>query len=116
MQTSNHVTGDQWTTDLKPLRTDWVKEYLTDAPYLILVFKQLYSFKEDGTKRIHYYSEMSVSLASGILLAAIHVRYTLTRTLEILLQTFGVWTCFSTRNTFLIKLNSESVFSVGLGV
>jgi len=69
------VTGDQWTSDLKPLRTDWVKEYLTDAPYLILVFKQLYSFKEDGTKRMHYYSEMSVSLASGILLAAIHVRY-----------------------------------------
>jgi iodotyrosine deiodinase len=61
---------------LKPLRTDWVKEYLTDAPYLILVFKQLYSFKEDGTKRMHYYSEMSVSLASGILLAAIHVRVT----------------------------------------
>jgi len=64
--------GDQWTTDLKPLRTDWVKEYLTDAPYLILVFKQLYSFKEDGTKRMHYYSEMSVSLATGVLLAAIH--------------------------------------------
>jgi hypothetical protein len=59
---------------------------------------------------------MSVSLASGILLAAIHVRYTPTWTLEILLQTFGVWTCFSTHNTFLIKLNSESVFSVGLGV
>lgn len=64
--------GDQWTTDLKPLRTDWIKEYLTDAPYLILVFKQLYSFKEDGTKCTHYYNEMSVSLASGILLAAIH--------------------------------------------
>jgi hypothetical protein len=73
-----NVTGDQWTTDLKPLRTDWVKEYLTDAPYLILVFKQLYSLNEDGTKRMHYYSEMSVSLASGILLAAIHVRYSLT--------------------------------------
>ncbi|XP_021939884.1 iodotyrosine deiodinase 1 isoform X2 [Zootermopsis nevadensis] len=64
--------GDQWTTDLKPLKTSWVKEYLTDAPYLILVFKQLYSYKEDGTKRIHYYNEMSVSLASGILIAAIH--------------------------------------------
>ncbi|KAJ9577780.1 hypothetical protein L9F63_005636 [Diploptera punctata] len=64
--------GPQWTTDLKPLRTNWIKEYLTDAPYLILVFKQLYSFKEDGTKRIHYYSEMSISLACGILLAAVH--------------------------------------------
>lgn len=64
--------GTQWTTDLKPLKTDWVKEYLTDAPYIILVFKQQYSLKEDGTKKIHYYNEMSVALASGILLTAIH--------------------------------------------
>ncbi|KAL0274227.1 UNVERIFIED_CONTAM: hypothetical protein PYX00_006698 [Menopon gallinae] len=64
--------GDQWTTDLKPLRTNWVKEYLTDAPYLILVFKQMYSFKDDGTKKIHYYNEMSVSIAAGFLLTAIH--------------------------------------------
>lgn len=32
----------QWTTDLKPLKTDFVKEYLTDAPFLIIVFKQIY--------------------------------------------------------------------------
>nr|CAD7442921.1 unnamed protein product [Timema bartmani] len=64
--------GIKWTTDLKPFKTNWVKDYLTTAPYIILVFKQMYSFKDDGTKRIHYYNEMSVSLASGILLAAIH--------------------------------------------
>nr|CAD7574382.1 unnamed protein product [Timema californicum] len=66
------AAGIKWTTDLKPFKTNWVKDYLSTAPYLILVFKQMYSFKEDGTKRIHYYNEMSVSLASGILLAAIH--------------------------------------------
>lgn len=32
----------QWTTDLKPLKTDFVKEYLTDAPFLIIVFKQIH--------------------------------------------------------------------------
>ncbi|XP_067007638.1 iodotyrosine deiodinase isoform X1 [Anabrus simplex] len=64
--------GDQWITDLKPLKTNWIKEYLTTAPYLILVFKQQYSLKEDGTKRIHYYNEMSVALACGILITAIH--------------------------------------------
>nr|CAD7602557.1 unnamed protein product [Timema genevievae] len=68
--------GIKWTTDLKPFKTNWVKDYLTTAPYIILVFKQMYSFKDDGTKRIHYYNEMSVSLASGILLAAIHVSRT----------------------------------------
>lgn len=32
----------KWTTDLRPLKTNHVKEYLTDAPYLILVFKKVY--------------------------------------------------------------------------
>ncbi|KAI4470551.1 nadph nitroreductase [Holotrichia oblita] len=64
--------GKIWTTDLKPLRTNWIKEYLTEAPYLILVFKQLYSFRENGIKKLHYYNEQSVSIAVGILLAAIH--------------------------------------------
>lgn len=66
--------GKVWTTDLKCLRTNWVKEYLTEAPYLILVFKQTYSFRDDGKKRLHYYNEQSVSLAAGMLLTAIHVR------------------------------------------
>lgn len=65
--------GKVWTTDLKPLRTNWIKEYLTDAPHLILVFKQLYSFREDGKKRVHYYNEQSVFISAGILLTAIQV-------------------------------------------
>lgn len=32
----------EWVTDLKPLKTNYVKEYLTDAPYLVLIFKQTY--------------------------------------------------------------------------
>nr|XP_018911385.1 PREDICTED: iodotyrosine deiodinase 1 [Bemisia tabaci] len=62
----------QWTTDLKPLRTCWVKEYLTVAPYLLLVFKQQYSYTDDGKKKLHYYHDVSINLASGILLSAIH--------------------------------------------
>lgn len=65
--------GKQWTTDLKPFKTNWIKPYLTEAPYLILVFKQTYSFCEDGRKKYHYYNEQSVSIAAGFLLAAIHV-------------------------------------------
>ncbi|XP_072399962.1 iodotyrosine deiodinase 1 [Diabrotica undecimpunctata] len=64
--------GKVWTTDLKPFKTNWLKEYLTEAPHLILVFKQLYSWRPDGKKKMHYYNEQSVSLATGILLAAIH--------------------------------------------
>nr|XP_027224902.1 iodotyrosine deiodinase 1-like [Penaeus vannamei]XP_027224903.1 iodotyrosine deiodinase 1-like [Penaeus vannamei] len=64
--------GDQWVQDLKALRTSWVKEYLTEAPWLILVFKQTYGMLPDGRKRNHYYHEISTALAGGILLSAIH--------------------------------------------
>lgn len=69
----NKRMGKVWTTDLKPLKTNWVKDYLTDAPYLIMIFKQMYSFRDDGKKKLHYYNEQSVSIAAGILLTAIHV-------------------------------------------
>lgn len=41
-QNYDHRMARQWTVDLSPLKTDHVKEYLTDAPYLILIFKQIY--------------------------------------------------------------------------
>ncbi|XP_046825704.1 iodotyrosine deiodinase 1 isoform X2 [Vespa crabro] len=63
--------GKKWTSDLRPLRTNWIKEYLTTAPYLILVFKQVYGFLPNGKRKVHYYNEMSVSIACGILLTAI---------------------------------------------
>ncbi|XP_013190397.2 iodotyrosine deiodinase [Amyelois transitella] len=62
----------QWVTDLKPFATKPLKPYLTDAPAMILVFRQTYSWRPDGKKKMHYYSEISVAIAAGILLAAIH--------------------------------------------
>ncbi|XP_065359051.1 iodotyrosine deiodinase [Calliphora vicina] len=61
----------QWTTDLRPLKTDHVKPYLTDAPYLIVIFKQIYGFTKSGKRKQHYYNEISVSIATGILLCAL---------------------------------------------
>ncbi|KAK7071901.1 hypothetical protein SK128_006369 [Halocaridina rubra] len=63
--------GSQWVNDLKGLRTTWVKEYLTEAAWIILVFKQTYGILPDGRKRNHYYHEISTALAGGILLSAI---------------------------------------------
>ncbi|KAM6467245.1 iodotyrosine deiodinase 1 isoform 1-T1 [Liasis olivaceus] len=63
--------GDRWVNDLKRLRTNWIKEYLDRAPYLILIFKQVYRRLPDGKKKTHYYNEISVSIACGILLAAL---------------------------------------------
>ncbi|XP_008589480.1 PREDICTED: iodotyrosine dehalogenase 1 [Galeopterus variegatus] len=63
--------GHRWVTDLKKLRTNWIKEYLDTAPVLILIFKQVHGFAANGKKKIHYYNEISVSIACGILLAAL---------------------------------------------
>ncbi|XP_020610838.1 iodotyrosine deiodinase 1-like [Orbicella faveolata] len=63
--------GEKWLKDLEFVKTTWSKPYLNSAPYLILIFKQVYGFREDGSKRTHYYHEMSVCISVGLLLAAI---------------------------------------------
>jgi nitroreductase len=57
---------------LAPLGTSWEKPYLETAPYLIVVFRQDYSFDENNNKRKHYYVRDSVGIAIGILIIAIH--------------------------------------------
>ena len=57
--------GAQWTTDLKPLKTTWEKPYLTEAPALVLLFKQIHGWTEDGRKKTHYYNEISCSISAG---------------------------------------------------
>ena len=65
--------GQKLVKDVEVLKTTWAKPYLNSAPYLILVFKQVYGIREDGSKKTHYYNEMSVCISVGLLLAAIQV-------------------------------------------
>ena len=60
-----------WLKDLNKFGTDWHKEFLEIAPYLIIVFKQIYDLK-NGEKYKNYYVNESVGIASGILLTAVH--------------------------------------------
>jgi iodotyrosine deiodinase len=63
---------EEWKKDLLPLQTDWKKEFLEIAPYLIIVFKKSYDFDAAGNKTNTYYATESCGLACGFLLAAIH--------------------------------------------
>lgn len=54
-----------------PLRTSHIKEYLTEAPYIVVVFKQTYGMRADGKRKTHYYNEISCSISVGILLCAL---------------------------------------------
>jgi iodotyrosine deiodinase len=57
---------------LEPIGTDWSKPHITDAPYVIVVFEQAWSFDTAGDKRKHYYVRESVGIAVGFLLLALH--------------------------------------------
>ena len=66
-----HKAPVNWLKDLNKFGTNWHKEFLEVAPYLIIVFKQIYDLK-NGEKYKNYYVNESVGIASGILLTAIH--------------------------------------------
>ena len=66
-----HKAPASWLEDLNKFGTDWHKEFLDVAPYLIIVFKQIYDL-QNGEKYKNYYVNESVGIACGILLTAIH--------------------------------------------
>ncbi len=63
---------ESWLKDLEPLGTHWQKPFLEEAPWLLVVFKQLYRSAPEGNKRKHYYVNESVGIAAGFLIGAIH--------------------------------------------
>lgn len=62
---------DEWRADLEPLGTDFVKEHITDAPWVVVLFAQRYGVDADGQKHKHYYVPESVGIAAGFFLAAV---------------------------------------------
>lgn len=68
-----HRFPPEWIEALAPFGTDWQKEFLEVAPYLIVVFRVDYGLSATGSKQKHYYVTESVGIATGFLLAALHV-------------------------------------------
>ncbi len=70
--------SQEWLDALAPLGTDWRKPHIEDAPCVIVVFRQAYGIRIDSetgeeARVLHYYSEESVGIAVGFLLAALHI-------------------------------------------
>ena len=63
--------SEKWLRRLAPLGTNEHKPFLEIAPYLIVVFR-INSVETDGEKEPTYYSQESVGIAVGMLLAALH--------------------------------------------
>lgn len=64
--------SERWKEDLKPMGTDMHKPFLEIAPWLIIVFKQVYELGKDNKKHNNYYVNESVGIACGMLISAIH--------------------------------------------
>ncbi len=64
---------EQWLTALAPLGTDEHKTHLTDAPWVVVLFRQAYGMNEDGSKRTFYYTQESCGIAAGFFIAAVHL-------------------------------------------
>lgn len=68
----NERMSKSWLKDLEPIGTNANKPFLETAPYLIIVFKRLFEYNENGDKMQNYYVNESVGIACGILITAIH--------------------------------------------
>ena len=64
---------EEWTEALAPLGTDEHKPHLTDAPWVVVLFRQSHGIREDGSKRTYYYTQESCGIAAGFFIAAVHM-------------------------------------------
>ena len=62
----------EWVQALAPLGTDAVKEHITTAPYVVVMFRQIHGVNDDGSRRTHYYTTESCGIAAGLFIAALH--------------------------------------------
>lgn len=64
--------SEDWLKDLEKFDTNWIKDFITTAPWLIVIFKKSYDLDEHGHKSKNYYVQESVGIAAGFLITAIH--------------------------------------------
>lgn len=63
---------EAWREALAPLETDSNKSYLDTVPWIVVVFAEKSSVRDDGSLRKNYYVNESVGIACGLFIAALH--------------------------------------------
>jgi iodotyrosine deiodinase len=61
-----------WIHALARLGTDEHKTHLTDAPWIVILFRQAYGLDGTQAKRTFYYTQESCGIAAGFFIAAVH--------------------------------------------
>jgi len=68
----NGRMSEEWLKDLAPLGTNWEKEFIDVAPWIVVLMKRIYEIDENGEKQNNYYVAESVGIAAGFFLMAVH--------------------------------------------
>ena len=71
-KTYNERMPEAWAEVLAPLGTDAVKPHLTDAPWVVVLFKQKKRQRSNGEWGPTYYTTESCSIAAGMFIQAVH--------------------------------------------
>ncbi len=61
--------SNKWQSDLIQLNINVKKPFLENAPYLIVIFKQIYQVDELGNRTNVYFPDKSVGIATGMLIS-----------------------------------------------
>ena len=72
---TNYEAGrinDEWRRELEPIGTDWHKEFLEIAPWIVVLFEERHGVTEAGDRKHHYYVKGSCGIAAGIFITALH--------------------------------------------
>ena len=64
--------NSEWRAELEPIGTDWHKEFLEIAPWVVVLFEERFAEGADGRRRHHYYVKESCGIAAGMFVTAIH--------------------------------------------
>lgn len=63
--------SDEWQHDLDHLHVDTKKPFLEEVPYLIVIFKHVFQYDENNNKTKVYYPNISVGIATGMLISVL---------------------------------------------
>ncbi|XMB72059.1 nitroreductase family protein [Mycoplasmatota bacterium WC30] len=63
--------SETWQSDLNHLSVNTNKPFLEQAPYLIAIFKHTYQFDQKGNRTNVYYPDISIGIATGMLISVL---------------------------------------------
>ena len=63
---------EAWEEVLAPLGTDHIKDHITDAPWVVVLFRHSQRQRPNGEWAPTYYPQESCGIAAGLFIAAIH--------------------------------------------